>query len=124
MPIATYTLVALDCPDPESLARFYQAVLGGEVRQYNDIWYDLYAPGNHRISFQRAPDHRPPKWPQGGSDSQQLHLDFTVTDMDRAQDAVIALGATPLDLDDNGGERGWRVYADPVGHPFCLCVEE
>lgn len=124
MAIATYTLVALDCPDPEPLARFYEAVLGGEVRQYDEDWYDLYAPGGHRISFQRAPGHRPPKWPQGASDSQQLHLDFTVADMDRAQDEVLALGATPLDLDDRGGERGWRVYADPAGHPFCLCKEE
>ncbi|MGW5735272.1 MULTISPECIES: VOC family protein [Streptomyces] len=123
MAIATYTLVALDCPEPEPLARFYQAVLGGEIRRYDEDWYDLYVPGGARLAFQRAPDHRPPKWPQGESDSQQLHLDFNVSDMDKAQAEVLAEGATALDLDDRGGERGFRVFADPAGHPFCLCQE-
>ncbi|MET9593814.1 VOC family protein [Streptomyces sp. NPDC006516] len=121
MPIATYSLVALDCPDPDALAAFYQAVLGGEVTVYNEDWYDLHAPGGVRIAFQRATDHRPPEWPRGDSNSQQAHLDFDVTDIDRAQEQVLALGATPLDLDDEGGKRGFRVYADPAGHPFCLC---
>ncbi|MFD3306849.1 VOC family protein [Streptomyces sp. NPDC058656] len=123
MAIATYTLVALDCPDPPALAEFYAGVLGGEVKQYDDDWYDLYAPGGHRISFQRAPDHRPPDWPRADGNSQQLHLDFLVPDIDAAEPQVLALGATPLDLDDEGGSRRFRVYADPAGHPFCLCWE-
>ncbi|MFJ2260886.1 VOC family protein [Streptomyces sp. NPDC087844] len=121
MAIATYSLVALDCPDPPALAQFYASVLGGEVSRYSDDWYDLHAPGGHRISFQRAPDHRPPDWPSADGGSQQLHLDFDVPDMDEAEAQVLALGATPLDLDDEGGRRGFRVYADPAGHPFCLC---
>ncbi|MEU8678315.1 VOC family protein [Streptomyces sp. NPDC048560] len=121
MPIATYALVALDCPDPPALAGFYRAVLGGEVKKYDD-WYDLYVPGGTRIAFQRVPDHRPPEWPRGDRNSQQAHLDLDVTDIDRAQEEVLALGATPLDLDDQGGERRFRVYADPAGHPFCLCL--
>ncbi|MER8003824.1 MULTISPECIES: VOC family protein [unclassified Streptomyces] len=122
MAIATYSLVALDCPDPPALARFYADVLGGEVKKYDDVWYDLYLPGGARIAFQLAPDHRPPNWPDGAHDSQQLHLDLDVTDIEAAQEQVLALGATPLDLDDDGGRRGFRVYADPAGHPFCLCV--
>lgn len=121
MAIATYCLVALDCPDPEALAAFYAAVLGGEVKNDDEDWYDLYAPGGHRIAFQRAPGHTPPEWPRGDRNSQQLHLDFHVPDMDAAEEQVLSLGATPLDLDDRGGERGFRVYADPAGHPFCLC---
>ncbi|WP_438289823.1 VOC family protein [Streptomyces sp. HUAS TT7] len=121
MAIATYCLVALDCPDPEALAAFYAAVLGGEVKNDDADWYDLYAPGGHRIAFQRAPGHIPPEWPRGDRNSQQLHLDFHVPDMDAAEEQVLALGATPLDLDDRGGERDFRVYADPAGHPFCLC---
>uniref|UniRef100_A0AAU2UWR0 VOC family protein n=1 Tax=Streptomyces sp. NBC_00003 TaxID=2903608 RepID=A0AAU2UWR0_9ACTN len=121
MAIATYCLVALDCPDPEALAAFYAAVLGGEVKNDDEDWYDLYAPGGHRIAFQRAPGHTPPEWPRGDRNSQQLHLDFHVPDMDAAEEQVLSLGATPLDLDDHGGERDFRVYADPAGHPFCLC---
>lgn len=121
MAIATYRLVALDCPDPPALAEFYAGVLGGEIKQYDDDWYDLYVPGGHRIAFQRAPGHRPPDWPRADDNSQQLHLDFTVPDIGAAEAQVLALGATPLDLEDTGGSRGFRVYADPAGHPFCLC---
>lgn len=36
-------------------------------------------------------------------------------------DGVLALGAT-LQQDSIGPDGyGWRVYTDPVGHPFCLC---
>ncbi|MER6693912.1 VOC family protein [Streptomyces minutiscleroticus] len=122
MPVAEYCCTVLDCPDPEALARFYAGVLGGEVKEGNgEEWYNLNAPGGHRISFQRVPDHRPPEWPRADRNSQQAHLDLLVTDIEAAQAEVLALGATPLDLDDDGGERDFRVYADPAGHPFCLC---
>ncbi|MGW2477673.1 VOC family protein [Streptomyces sp. NPDC001665] len=121
MAVATYCLVAVDCPDPAALAGFYQKVLGGEVTHDNDRWYDLRVPGGARLAFQLAPDYRPPEWPRADRNSQQAHLDFEVEDMEAAQREVLALGATPLDLDDDGGERGFRVYADPAGHPFCLC---
>lgn len=121
MPVIEYCLVAVDCPDPPSLAEFYRGLLGGEVKKYNDDWYDLYAPGGHRIAFQRAPGHRPPQWPRADDNSQQLHLDFHVKDMGAAETHALSLGAVPLDLDDQDGRRGFRVYADPAGHPFCLC---
>ncbi|MFI7012347.1 VOC family protein [Streptomyces sp. NPDC050145] len=120
MPVARYCLVAVDCPDPAALAGFYAALLGGEVRQDGEDWYDLYAPGDHRIAFQRAPGHRPPEWPRADDNSQQLHLDLKVDDMADAESQVLALGGMPLDLDDEDGKRGFRVYADPAGHPFCL----
>lgn len=41
--------------------------------------------------------------------------------MEAAQARALALGARPLDFHDDGGERNFRVYADPAGHPFCLC---
>ncbi|MFJ6696208.1 VOC family protein [Streptomyces sp. NPDC091272] len=119
MPIATYSLVAIDCPDPPALAAFYADVLGGEVKQYNDEWWDLHVPGGHRISFQLAPHFRPPEWPNAERNSQQMHLDFDVPDLDAAEEQVLALGARPLDVEDR--RRSFRVYADPVGHPFCLC---
>ncbi|MCQ4205557.1 VOC family protein [Streptomyces longispororuber] len=120
MPVATYCLTAVDCPDPPALADFYAALLGGEVKKLRDDWYDVYAPGGHRIAFQRAEGHQPPQWPRA-DDSQQLHIDLNVTDMAAAEAAVLSLGAMPLDLEDRNGQRGFRVYADPAGHPFCLC---
>lgn len=39
-----------------------------------------------------------------------------------AEAAVFSLGATLLDGSDK--PIGYRVYADPVGHPFCLVTRE
>ncbi|MFI6691209.1 VOC family protein [Streptomyces sp. NPDC050433] len=121
MTSVTFTLVALDCPDPAALAEFYQGVLGGGISRDSEEWWELREPGGTRIAFQLAPGHRAPDWPRADANSQQAHLDFDVTDMEAAQEKVLALGATALDLDDQGGKRGFRVYADPAGHPFCLC---
>jgi hypothetical protein len=45
-----------------------------------------------------------------------MHLDVAVSDIDRADEQVLALGGRPL----SGGGQGFRVYSDPAGHPFCL----
>ncbi|MFF1448839.1 VOC family protein [Streptomyces sp. NPDC058274] len=124
-PVVKMRSVVLDCPDPRALADFYAGVLGGTVAAEDDTWVTLEAPGGHRICFQQAPGYAPPDWPSADSNSQQFHLDFdagsTWEALEAAQEKVLALGARPLDLDDDGGKRDWRVYADPAGHPFCLC---
>lgn len=63
---------ALECRDPAALAAFH-------------------------LSFQLAPGHVPPQWPDPAS-SMQAHLHLRVGDPDTS-----------------------RVLADPAGHPFCLC---
>ena len=118
----TFRTVVLDCPDPEALAEFYRGVLGGQVRSGDPEWADLTVDG-HRLGFQRAENYRPPSWPDGVP--QQMHLDLTVASYDEPHMLVTGLGATPLDPVEPppaGNERGWRVYADPAGHPFCLCT--
>ena len=63
-----------------------------------------------------------PHWPEGPP--QQLHLDLTVDDFLTAHRAAVALGATPLLPTTPPGPDetiSFRVYADPAGHPFCLC---
>jgi hypothetical protein len=52
-----------------------------------------------------------------------FHLDVKVerAEMDAAEMRVLDLGATLLEGDLDGA-RNWRVYADPAGHPFCLCA--
>ncbi|MFE9013992.1 VOC family protein [Streptomyces cyaneofuscatus] len=120
MPIATLGAVVLDCPDPLALARFYAAVIGGTIKGDSDSrWVDLVdAPGTP-LAFQAAPGFVPPQWPRPDS-SMQFHLDLTVEDLDAAEREVLALGARPLDTEDR--KRSFRVYADPAGHPFCLCA--
>lgn len=119
MAIAKLNVIAFDCPVPTALARFYQQVLGGEIKNEGESWVDLHLPGGARLAFQEAPGFVAPSWPSA-KESQQLHLDLDVTDMAEAQEQVLALGARALDLDDDGGKRDFRVFADPAGHPFCL----
>jgi predicted enzyme related to lactoylglutathione lyase len=69
------------------------------------------------LSFQRAPGHVPPTWPDPAS-SMQLHLHFRVHDLDAAEEAVLAMGGTKFD--EQPGPDSSRVFADPAGHPFCL----
>lgn len=124
MAIAALELTALDCPEPRALAEFYAAVLDWKIdEQSEDEWVELAGPGGgHRLAFQKSEGYQPPKWPSTGQ-GQQLHLDFRVprADLEEAERQVLALGATLLEGDE-GGTRSWRVYADPVGHPFCLCA--
>ncbi|WP_435974688.1 VOC family protein [Streptomyces sp. Qhu_M48] len=121
--IADLQCVVLDCSAPRELAEFYRAVLGGEVDRpdrrwaLDGAWSTLHTPGGLVLCFQGVPDHRPPTWPDPER-PQQFHLDFGVPDLDAAQEQVLARGATLLEEGDPA--RGWRVYADPAGHPFCL----
>jgi hypothetical protein len=66
------------------------------------------------LSFQLAPGHMPPVWPDEAS-SMQFHMHFRVDNPDLAEEAILKLGATKL-----AENKGHRVYADPAGHPFCL----
>jgi len=119
MPVATLNTVVLDCPDPTALAGFYAGILGGDLRPDGADWVDLVGAAGTQLAFQAAPGHTPPDWPRPDS-SQQFHLDLKVSDLDAAEKEVLALGARLID--DGGGDRTWRVYADPAGHPFCLCA--
>ncbi|WP_329049387.1 VOC family protein [Amycolatopsis sp. NBC_01488] len=119
---ATLQCIVLDCPEPVVLSRFYQALLGGEVDlpdprwRVDEDWSTLHVNGVV-LGFQRSLDYRPPRWPDPAF-PQQFHLDFEVDDFRESHHQVLANGGRLLDPDLGG--RGWRVYADPAGHPFCL----
>ncbi|MEV4051563.1 VOC family protein [Amycolatopsis sp. NPDC049688] len=118
--VPTLGVVALDCPDPVALAEFYRSVLEWEAPEVAEDghWVTLANPaGGAGIAFQRVPDYRPPAWPSADH-PQQLHLDLNVTDLEAAHERVLGLGAKLLD----DKPETFRVYADPVGHPFCLCA--
>ncbi len=117
-PVGTLGTVAFDCPDPRALGEFYAAVLGGKLDRSDDDWVDLHIDGGRRISFQQAADWAPPTWP-GGDRPQQAHIDVEVPDLDTAEERVLALGARKAE--EQPGTT-FRVFLDPVGHPFCLCA--
>jgi hypothetical protein len=65
--------------------------------------------------FQQVAEFTPPRWPDPAA-PQQAHLDILVDDIDAGEARALELGATRLPH----GEKHFRVFADPVGHPFCL----
>ena len=109
----------IDCPDPMRLAAFYSEVTGRVLMEGSSEDMALIPLGEVDLAFQRV-DHRPPHWPED-EHPKQFHLDFEVDLIESEQSRVIDLGAT-LQQDLLGPDGyGWRVYTDPVGHPFCLC---
>lgn len=112
-------ITVFDAADLATESAFWAAVLGGTV-ETDDDWHTIHVDGEPRLAVQLAPDHVPPDWPDGSP--QQLHLDLYVDDVEVAHDEVMALGARLLQAaEDIGAAEGFQVYADPAGHPFCLC---
>jgi predicted enzyme related to lactoylglutathione lyase len=121
-PAVRFGKVVLDAPDPAGLAAFYADLLGWEVdpAASDEEWVTLRGPGGGTtLAFQLAPDLPAPTWPEGGV-PQQLHVDLHVDAYDDAEARALALGARLLDAAEE--HPRFRVYADPVGHPFCLCL--
>jgi catechol 2,3-dioxygenase-like lactoylglutathione lyase family enzyme len=114
--IARYSLVAIDCRDPQGLAAFYSTITGWPIEYDSGGWVMLKSDAGATIAFQRAPGHEPPVWP-GDEHPQQLHLDFDVPDLDRGEEQVLAIGARKAEFQPS---ESFRVYLDPAGHPFCL----
>ena len=124
MAIAKYSLTAIDCPDPIALASFYAQLAGFEMEPLGDLdpeqvrWYELLRNGAAVLAFQRVQNFVAPTWPEGPV-PQQVHLDFEVVDLDKAETRVLALGARKAEFQSS---EKFRVYLDPVGHPFCLVL--
>ena len=112
-------IVVFDAADLTTESTFWAGLLDGTVEAEDD-WHTVYVDGKPRLGFQLAPNHVPPEWPNGTP--QQIHLDLYVEDLEAAHDEAMARGATLLKpADDAGSPEGFQVYADPSGHPFCLC---
>ncbi len=113
-------IAVFDAADIAEESAFWAGVFDGRVDAEDD-WHTVYdASGAHRLDVQLAPNHIPPDWPDGTP--QQIHLDLYVADFPSAHEEVIALGARVLKAaDDTAAGSGFQVYADPAGHPFCLC---
>lgn len=118
MAIARFPSIVLDCPDPSALAAFYGALLDWKVTASAD-WAEVRADYGQCICFQPVADYNPPRWPSQEA-PQQMHLDVMVDDLDQAEAAVLELGATKPEHQPG---TTFRVFLDPAGHPFCICVE-
>jgi catechol-2,3-dioxygenase len=113
-PVMGLFAVTIDAPDASALARFYADLMGMEVT-YDGPEGALIAGDGKSVMFQQVSDYNPPQWPDPAR-PQQAHLDIIVDDLDAGEARAVELGASRLE----GGGEGFRVFADPAGHPFCL----
>jgi len=123
MAIARHPYFVYDCPEPLRLAQFYGEILGWPADDSESgHWAEITDPDDsaHQIAFQKVDPYTPPQWP-GQEVPQQLHLDVFVADLDEAEASVLALGATKHDHQPG---QDFRVFLDPAGHPFCLCLDD
>jgi predicted enzyme related to lactoylglutathione lyase len=119
MAIARYPSFVIDCPDPAALAAFYGTLLDWPVKTSQD-WAEIRAEYGQCICFQQVQeDYSPPRWP-AQQVPQQMHIDVMVDDLDAGEAAVLELGATKHEHQPG---TTFRVFLDPAGHPFCLCVD-
>lgn len=115
-----HQVVVFDAADLTVESSFWAGLLGGTV-DADDDWHMVIVDGEPRVGVQFAPNHVPPEWPDG-IQQQQIHLDVWIDDIDVAHEEVMSLGGTLLKaaVDRDEGDN-FQVYADPAGHPFCLC---
>ncbi len=118
----TLTTINVGAPDPGSLARFYQRLLGWNMLAEESDWVLLRpAESGVGLSFQTEPDYAPPVWPASPGDQQMMmHLEIRVDDLDAGCAHARACGATLAAVQP---QADVRVHLDPDGHPFCLYLE-
>ena len=116
--IGQWQALVIDCEDPDTLASFYQELLGMIRVQEEEEWISIGdAADRPAVAFQRVDRLVRPQWPDP-EHPQQMHVDVKVGDLDAGEAEVLRLGATRQE----GGGKTFRVYTDPSGHPFCLVL--
>lgn len=113
-------IIVLDAADLDAVSSCWATLLGGEVRRREDDWHTVYVDGQSYLAVQLAPDHQPPQWPDGNP--QQIHFDFYPDDVDALREAARTGGARLIQPQQ--GDDNFEVWADPAGHPFCICWEQ
>ncbi len=118
-----FTELAIDCEDPEALARFWCAVLGYEVQDQDDDGIMIGSPavseGKVRpgpvppaLTFVTVPEHKTVK--------NRVHIDVNPTDHDRDEEVERLVGLGAIRVDVGQEEVSWVVLADPEGNEFCV----
>ncbi len=111
-----YQVVVFDAADLTAESSFWAGVLDGTVDAEDD-WHMVMVDGEPRVGVQLAPCR------SRLAERHSRSLDLWVDDFGVAHDKVMSLGARVLQEAAPDGEApdNFQVYADPAGHPFCLC---
>jgi len=110
----------IDCANAERARDFYAGLTGYE----KTVAYGCLAlktDNGLTILFEETEiPYAPPVWPEEpGEQQKQMHLDFTVDDVQSAVDEAIRLGATKAAMQ-YGGDACITML-DTEGRPFCIC---
>ncbi|MCX4825777.1 VOC family protein [Streptomyces sp. NBC_01142] len=122
-----FTELAIDCADPNGLARFWCSVLDYEVQDEDDGVVTIGSPAapegkNHlgpvppTLTFAHVPEGKVVK--------NRLHLDVTPTDREQDEEVrrLLDLGARHAVVGQSGDES-WVTLADPEGNEFCVLAD-
>jgi hypothetical protein len=119
-----FTELAIDCADPDRLARFWCSVLDYEVKDNEDGVITIGSPMEPEGSSHHGPV--PPtltfaRVPEGKTVKNRLHIDLNPTDREQDEEVrrLLDLGARPADVGQTG-EESWVTLADPEGNEFCV----
>jgi hypothetical protein len=107
--------IVFDCPNPGSLAAFYEDLLDMRTRVLDTPKRVVIAgePDSPMLAFQHS-ECAAPRWPDPAHPA-QVHLDLGFDDRDATLARMGEFGAVHL-----ATLSHHSVYADPVGHPFCV----
>jgi hypothetical protein len=121
------TELAIDCADPNGLARFWCSVLDYEVQDEGDGIVTIGSPMVHERKTRHGP--LPPTLtfacvPEGKTVKNRLHLDVNPTDREQGDEVrrLLDLGARYADVGQTGDES-WVCLADPEGNEFCVLAD-
>ena len=110
------TEIAIDCGDPEPVARFWGEALGWEVQREADLlWMSatgVPSDAGLKLVFVAVPEAKSVK--------NRVHIDLSPSGCGQAEELerLLRLGATRVDI--GQGDVPWVVLADPGGNEFCL----
>jgi catechol 2,3-dioxygenase-like lactoylglutathione lyase family enzyme len=121
------TELAIDCADPDGLARFWCSVLGYEVQDEEDGLVTIgspVAPDGKTRAGPVAPTLTFARVPEGKTAKNRVHLDINPTDRDQGEEVrrLLDLGARHADVGQTG-EESWITLADPEGNEFCVLAD-
>jgi predicted enzyme related to lactoylglutathione lyase len=105
--------LAVDAHDPQSLARFWAAVLDHRIL-YETAHEVIVGADEHSypgLCFVPVPERKTVK--------NRLHIDLDPDDYEAEVERVIGLGARRVDVG-QGADARWVVLADPEGNEFCI----
>ncbi|MEV1289969.1 VOC family protein [Micromonospora sp. NPDC049679] len=115
--LVQWSAMTVDCPEPNVMADFYAALLGGTVTRRIAGEANVDAAGK-LIIFRATPDYRPPTWPSPEV-PMHAHFEYVVEDPRAAAQQLLPLGAS-LAAHQDPDNPNLLVMLDPAGHPFCL----